>query len=307
MSTSKLLRVLVVCLLALVLAYGCGSGSDSASPTPTPTPTRSGPAYGKVVTTLPLFAHWLNIVGSERIDVFSLVPPGRNPHGLTAADIDLSVLGDEGLVLYNGAELEAGFEDALFENKRRGSQVVPYAIDVASPTDPGTNALSAGDDPHLWLDPVLAHTYLDTTWDSLTIIDGDGRNTYRSNARAYQEELMALNEEIAQVLAAVPEGKRLLVTQHDSFEHFARRYGFEIAGVVTETAADDLVQAVEGQGIPAVFAEYGFDDTAIKAIANDAGAELCLLYSDVLSAEVPGYMEMMRHNADEIARCLGGD
>ena len=305
MITSNLLRALVVFLLAVVLAYACGSDSDSASPTPTPTPTRSGPTHGKAVTTLPLFAHWLHIVADQRMDISSLVPLGQQPHDLTAADIDLSVLGDEGLVLYNGAGLEDGFEAALFENKRRGSQIIPYSIDIPSPTDPDTNALDAGDDPHLWLDPLFAFTYLDTTWDSLTIIDGDGRNTYRSNARAYQEELRALNEEIALALAAVPEGERLLVTHHDSFEHFARRYGFEVAGVVTETSAGGLLQTLRDEDIPAVFAEYGFDDTAIKAVAEVAGVDLCLLYSDVLSDEVPSYIEMMRHNAQEIARCLG--
>lgn len=305
MSTSNLLRVPVIFLLAAVLAYGCGTNSDSASPTPVPTPTRSGPAHGKAVTTLPLFAYWLHIVGDQRIDIFSLVPPGQGTHGLTATDIDLSVLGDEALVLYNGAGLEDGFEEALFENKRRGSQIIPYSIDIPSPTNPDTNALDAGDDPHLWLDPLLAFTYLDTTWDSLTIIDGDGRNTYRSNARAYQEQLTALNEEIVEVLAVVPEDRRLLVTYHDSFEHFARRYGFEIAGVVSETAAEDLSQTITDESIPAVFAEYGFDDAAIEEIAEEAGVELCLLYSDVLSDEVPSYIEMMRHNAQEIARCLG--
>ena len=73
------------------------------------------------------------------------------------------------------------------------------------------------------------------------------------------------------MVAVVTEDGRLLVTYHDSFGHFARRYGFEVAGVVTEAVADDLLQTLQGEGIPAVFAEYGFDEAAIEEIAEEAG------------------------------------
>lgn len=310
MTKRYLVLVTAALLLASAFAVGCGdddggSGTESPGVVESPTPRPTGPFEEKAVTTLPLFAHWMHIVGDGRIDIYTVVPPGVPPHGLTPSDVDLSALGDEALVLYNGAGLEAGFEDALFENKRRGSQIIPYSHDISSPSDPDESVHFAGDNPHLWLDPVFARTHLDTTWDSFAIIDGEGTSTYRSNAREYQAELEALHEEIGETLDAVPESARRLITHHDAFGYFAGRYGFEVAGVATEDDAADLVQLIEDEGIPAVFAEYGFDDAAITSIAEEADVEVCLLYSDAMGGDVNSYIEMMRHNAEEIARCLG--
>jgi ABC-type Zn uptake system ZnuABC Zn-binding protein ZnuA len=47
------------------------------------------------------------------------------------------------------------------------------------------------------------------------------------------------------------------------------------------------------------------ESAALEQVARDTGAMICMLYSDSLDAEVSTYIEMMRFNADELARCLG--
>ena len=64
--------------------------------------------------------------------------------------------------------------------------------------------------------------------------------------------------------------------------------------------------AVVESGVPAIFAEHGYDATAIEQIAAEAGVQVCTLYSDVMPEGVTTYVEMMRANVDEIVRCLGG-
>jgi ABC-type Zn uptake system ZnuABC Zn-binding protein ZnuA len=43
----------------------------------------------------------------------------------------------------------------------------------------------------------------------------------------------------------------------------------------------------------------------LERAAEDAGVEVCTLYSDSLSKDVPTYIDLMRYNAKEVARCLG--
>src|SRR3546814_9792267 len=54
----------------------------------------------------------------------------------------------------------------------------------------------------------------------------------RERAAAYVAELRALDAEVAATLAAIPDERRVLVTNHDVFGYFADRYGFEVLGVV---------------------------------------------------------------------------
>jgi ABC-type Zn uptake system ZnuABC Zn-binding protein ZnuA len=91
--------------------------------------------------------------------------------------------------------------------------------------------------------------------------------------------------------------------------------GLEVVGVVAESpgqepsASDvaDLAQTIEEQDVPAVFDEpqHGSEASVLERAAEDAGIEVCTLYSDALDDDVPTYLDLVRHNVDEIARCLG--
>lgn len=298
--------------LALLLAGACGGEDESPPPTPTPTPRV--PAEVSVVTTSTVFADFIRTVGGPRVEVLSLVPPGENPHAFLPTEEGLARLAVADLILFNGLGLEPS-EELLFEEKRPGAQMISYAKDVPSPTQEGLSAFEAGDNPHLWLNPILALTYVDTTWDSLSILDGEGRDFYRKRGRDYQEELLLLDSEIQSTLAAIPPERRKLVLFHDSFHHFADRYSLEVVAFAAADPAEGpgpdavrrLVEAVRREGVPAVFAEVGFDPAVMEAVAEEAGVQLCTLYSDTLDDQVAGYLEMMRFNAQELARCLGGE
>ena len=105
------------------------------------------------------------------------------------------------------------------------------------------------------------------------------------------------------------------MTTHDAFGYLADYIGFEVAAVVSvspgqePSAADiaDLVQTMGEIGIAAVFEEpqLGAESNVLKQAADDANVEVCTLYSSALDDQVQTYIDMMRFNADELARCLG--
>lgn len=303
------LAVLIVSLGGL-LAVACG---DDGAPTPT---GDGGPAPEvTVVTTLPVFADFVREAGGERVEVFTILPDGVDPDLLELAPEDVERIGRADLVLYNGLDLETTAEDFLFEHKRRGSQIIAYSRDVASPTSEGMWAFDARDNPYLWLDPVLAVTYVDTTWDSLAIVDKEARSTYKANSDRYKDELRSLHEEIETKVGTIGSQNRKLVTFHDSFFHMANRYGLEPvrlpAPVSSEEPSPRRVEAwsdlIREQGVPAVFVEAGFTSKLLSQAARRAEVEVCTLYSDALDDEVTTYIEMMSFNADELVRCLEGD
>jgi ABC-type Zn uptake system ZnuABC Zn-binding protein ZnuA len=176
------------------------------------------------------------------------------------------------------------------------------------------SAVDARDNPHLWLDPVLALTYIDTSWDSLAIVDGEATNTYRENATKYRSEVASLHERLKDQLGAIPEQNRKLVSVENEFLHLASRYGLEPANLPTPISTDEpsprrieeLEAVLRAQAVPAVFAEKGFESALLQEAAKRAGVDVCYLYGDTLDDEVTTYVEMMEYNGNELVRCLGG-
>ncbi len=172
-------------------------------------------------------------------------------------------------------------------------------------------------DPHAWQSLASGEIYANNIADALAAADPDNAASYQANADAYVAEMKALDAEIQDIVAALPEEARTVVTSHDAFGYFAERYGltFEAPqGLSTESepsAADvaELIEQIRDEGITAVFVESITDNRLLEQIANETGATIGgTLYSDALSGpEEPAstYLDMMRHNAATLAQALG--
>jgi anchored repeat ABC transporter substrate-binding protein len=170
-------------------------------------------------------------------------------------------------------------------------------------------------DPHAWEDVANAQAYVRRIQAELTRADPAGGATYARNAKAYLKTLGALDQEVARTLAAIPAAHRKLITTHDAFGYLAAAYGMEVAGFVVpvpgqEPSAAEVRQlgaTIREKQIPAVFLEPNLAARAdvLKRVAEDEGVEVCTLYGDSFDDRVHSYVSMMRHNARELAKCLG--
>jgi ABC-type Zn uptake system ZnuABC Zn-binding protein ZnuA len=100
---------------------------------------------------------------------------------------------------------------------------------------------------------------------------------------------------------------------HNAFPYFAERYGMEVGGFVVESpgrepsAAEvaELIEDIRSLDIPALFREPQFRSRILEQAASDAGIEICTLYTGALGDGIDSYVGLMRHNAEELVRCLG--
>lgn len=166
--------------------------------------------------------------------------------------------------------------------------------------------------PHLWLNPRYAMTYVEAIRDTLIELDIDRAANFEARAAAYLEELEELDAWIQAEIQRLPEDRRLIVTYHDAFAHYAARYGLEVVGyLVLEPDREpsgrvmrDLVDRMRELDVAAVFAEPQINRALARALADEAGAELAILYSDALNDDVPTYVDMMRYNTTVIVESL---
>jgi manganese/zinc/iron transport system substrate-binding protein len=135
-------------------------------------------------------------------------------------------------------------------------------------------------DPHVWFDAGLWSLCPPMVAEALAAIDPTGAAGYRERAAAQAAALAALDADVRERIATIPEQRRLLVTAHDAFRYFGRAYGIEVVGVQgtsTESEAglhdvNRLVELLVSRGIPAVFVETSVADRSVAALIEGARA-----------------------------------
>ncbi|SHL44728.1 metal ABC transporter substrate-binding protein [Halomonas caseinilytica] len=164
-----------------------------------------------------------------------------------------------------------------------------------------------GQDPHAWLDPVLGKRYVANIRDGLIAADPAHEAAYRQRAEAYMADLDALDAEIHEQMAALPESTSV-ITGHDSFGYFSKAYGVSFlspAGLTTATEPSaahmaELIDVIKANNVQALFHESMTSPAIIDQLAEETGRPVAgTLYSGALSpeGEASTYIGMMRHNA----------
>ena len=337
MARRKLL-IATTWLLVLLAQLSACSGANTAAPAttaPAAGPSPAPPAAAEklsVVATFSILGDLVQNVGGDRIAVHTLVGPGGDAHTFEPSPADGVALAEAKLVFENGLEFEPWFGELYASSSSKATRVVvteqiePFKAPQAS-EQAARGAPAAGEqpghgefDPHVWSDAGNAIRMVETIRDALIKADSGNADAYKANADQYLAQLKALDDFIVAETNKLPPERRKLVTAHDTFGYFARRYGYTIAGtalgsISTETADPSagalaaLIEQIKAAGVPAIFAENVQNSDLMGRIASEAGVTLGpTLYTDALGE--PGsagetYLKMMRYNVTTIVTALG--
>lgn len=277
-----------------------------------------------IVTTVGMIEDVARNIAGDRAEVIGLMGSGVDPHLYKPTRSDIRRLMDADVIFYNGLLLEGKMADALIRAATSGKKVhaVTELLDEQYLLEPAE--FEGLYDPHVWMDPAAWSQTINVIRDKLIDFDADGMDVYTNNADAYRTKLAELDAYAARVLSSVPEQQRVLVTAHDAFNYFGRRFGYEVVGIQglsTESEAgvrdiENLVDMLVDRNVGAVFVESTVSDRNIKALiagAKARGHTVVIggeLFSDAMgNADTyeGTYIGMIDHNVTTIARALGGD
>ncbi|MFN8633942.1 MAG: metal ABC transporter substrate-binding protein [Chloroflexota bacterium] len=268
----------------------------------------------RVVTSIGPIADLIQNVGGDRVEVTALVPPGGEPEEYDPTPADATAVGKARVFFANGLGLEAYLERLAESVGDPRLEIVTLSDGLPTITSFGQGA-DQGGNPHLWLDVQNAVSYVEVIRTTLGRVDPANAATYDANAAAYAAKLTQLDGYIQQQVASLPPEQRVLVTTHDAYPYFAKRYGFQYLAIVSASPGADpsaqeyaqLVQTVKSSRVKAVFGEAGFSDRTIALLASDTGATYVgNLFTDTLGREAPTntYLGAMQLNADTIVSAL---
>ena len=300
-------------LFALAALSGCASGAAPSS------------AGVLIVTTVAPIADLVQRVAGDAAQVVAMIPHGVDSHSFEPDPSQAADLAHAELFIANGLFLEEPSlrlaEANLAEGARivrLGDRTVPreeWVFDRSFPESDGVP------NPHVWLDVPRAAGYVAVIAEAVEgVVAEADREGVRRRAQELSARLRELHEAIEAAAATVPAANRKLLTYHDSWAYFGRRYGFTVVdavqpvGLSEPSAADvrEVIDQIRAEAVPAVFGSEVFDDEVLRAIAAESGVRFVGdLADDALPGE-PGepahsYVGMMVVNARTVVEALGGN
>lgn len=254
-----------------------------------------------------------NITGDLAVNEV-IVPIGGDPHLYEPKPSDAKMIAEADLLLINALTFEGWILDLI---KNSGANA---AIDTVTL---GIDAIASSQyenayDPHAWMDVSLALVYIRNIKDAVIALDPNNRSVYEKNYDNYKAKLLDLDRYIIERIKEIPKDKRVIITTHDAFAYYGRRYGLKLEalmGISTEsdaTAADmrRVSEAIKSFDVPALFVESTISPKIVEQIAKDnnisIGGEL---FTDSIGGpetEGNSYYDMMKHNTDTIVDALTG-
>jgi manganese/zinc/iron transport system substrate-binding protein len=306
----------------LLAACGGSPGGGSASAgNGASAPKREMP---RVVCTTPMVGDLVrSVAGDAGIEVVVLVAPGVDPHLWTPTRTEVVEILECDALFLNGLMLEGRAGEAFARVEQSGRPVVRVAETLPKADLALDPANSSYFDPHVWMDPQLWAKTAPAVAEGLSKVLPAKRETFVANAGRFASDSAALDAEIRTAMGTVPFASRTLVTAHDAFGYFGRRYDLRVRGlqgISTESEPsladiEALVAFLSDERVPAVFTETTVSDRGLRALVEGCAArghELRLgpaLYSDSLARPTVAegtWAGMMRHNAKSIVEALGG-
>ena len=277
----------------------------------------------KVISTISPITSIVENIGGLRIQLEGIIPEGVDSHTYEPAPSVAMAMSKADLIIVNGLFLEEPTIKMAQAAKRPGSVILilgnetitkdEWVFDFSFPESDGYP------NPHLWTDPILALKYADLIRDRLVILDNSNADYYNENYVKFESRIENLDKRIEIAIQSIPPANRKLLTYHDSFPFFARRYGMEIIGAIqpsgfTEPSARDvaaIIDQIKETGIPVIFGSEVYPSKVMQQIAKEGNAKFIDKLRD---DDLPGshgdpnhsYLGLMLFNIEIMVPALGG-
>lgn len=264
-----------------------------------------------VVTTTSDLKSIVEYVGGNKIKVTSLGKGNQNLHFVQAKPSYMIKAKKADLFVRNGLELEIGYESLILEGSRNPKIQVGreghldastgiHPLNVPEHVDRSMGDIHASGNPHYWLDPLNMKIVAKSVASRLSKLSPEDKSYFENNLTSFDNKIDNKMMEWEATLAPF-KGEKLL-TYHQSWDYFAKRFGFEIIeelepkpGVPpSPTHLKHVVDVAEEQAVKVILMENYYRDNAARFVANKTGANVVVTPLSVGGEKnVTNYIQLM--------------
>lgn len=269
-----------------------------------------------VVATNSIIADLVKEVGQAKIDLYSIVPVGRDPHEYEILPEDIRQATNADLVFYNGLNLETGgnaWFSKLMKNANKVEGQDYFAVsEGVTPLYLQEGGNQGKEDPHAWLDLENGVQYVKNITKLLSEKDPENQSFYEKNAQTYIEKLQTLHEEGKARFDQLPSEKKLIVTSEGSFKYFSKAYDVPSAYIWeinteeegTPAQIRQVIEKIKQSQVAALFLESSANPKPLTSVSKETNIPIyTTVFTDSIAA--PGkdgdsYYTMMKWNLEKI-------
>lgn len=251
----------------------------------------------QVITTFYPLAYFTERIGGDHVEVVNLTENSGDAHHFEPVMQDRIKIEEADMFVYNGLGLEEWVEDVL-KSVEKDLLIVESSADMKS------------EDPHIWLDPVLAKQQAISIYNGLIALDAQNKAFYESNMESLIKEFDDLITQFEDDLVNVDD--KIVFIDHLTFYYLQNRFNFiqySLSGFIPETDPsfhdlDNLIQEIENQNAGYFLVSENQTEKISDTIKKETDIEVLEYYSMEIVSKDMDYFSMMYHNLDVLREAL---
>ena len=307
----------------------------------------------KIIASHSILCDLIETIAEDTVDLTCLIDGDRDPHTYSPTPSQLKEMEQAQLILYGGYQLEPQIIKLIKATETSAPKIAVYEQVVAEPissehhehsdeehlgeehseaehsdeehsdeehseaeSDKHTES-TLEPDPHVWHNIENTVAMVELIQPILLQLNPTAAEQYLQNTATLTDRLWQLDAWIDEQIATIPEGQRILVTTHNSFNYYAQAYyledykalqGLSSATSPTASQVTKLAEEIEQTEVPTIFVESTKSDRVMNNVARAANVKISpeKLYADGLGT-ADSYIEMMTHNTCAIVNGLSGE
>ena len=288
-----------------------------------------------IVTTIFPEYDWVrNVVGNnENVEITLLLDNGADLHSYQPTTDDVLKIATCDLFIYVGGESDEWVDDALKQATNKDMKVIDlmevlgdeaYEEEIIegmeAEEEEGEEEEEIEYDEHVWLSLKNAMVFVQKIADTLKEIDPDSAGVYESNAQAYKDKLMNIDERCRSELT-IKSNKTMVFADRFPFRYFTEDYDINyyaaFVGCSAETEASFetilfLAEKVDENDLNVIFTVDNSDQKIAKTVIdNTASKDQTILVLDSMQntdkAAIDAgatYLDIMAKNVQTITDAL---
>ncbi|MCK5096966.1 MAG: zinc ABC transporter substrate-binding protein [Desulfobacteraceae bacterium] len=251
--------------------------------------------------------YFVERIGRDLVSVNVLVKPGKSPATYSPSPDQIKKLTSSDVYFRIGVP----FENSILHKIKSIAKImiVDTRKDIVLRMMEGYNHdgrdqnKRIGNDPHIWMNPLMVKTQAHTIFKTLSNMDPDNKDGYKKNYKQFVKDLDGLDNRLKTALKNL-KGENLFVF-HPSFGYFTDAYGLKQVAIESMgkapkvKALSNIIKLAKKQKTRMIFAQPQFDRNAAEKIASAIKGVVVLI--DPLAYDYLGNMEKI---AQSITRVL---
>jgi len=276
----------------------------------------------RVVTTTQDTKSIAELIGGDKVDVFSIATGYQNPHFVDPKPSYIIKLSNADLYITLGLDLESGWSPSLLQSSRntkiqKGSDgYVDASIGVTLMQVPSAINRAEGDihiygNPHYWLDPLNGKAIAQNIYNGLIRISPENKGFFEANLKTFNEQIDSRMKSWLSEMAPFNGSK--IIAYHNEWCYFENRFGLKIADFMepkpgippTPSQLVKIIKEVKENNIKVIITSPYYTSSSSDVVSRQTGAKTLVMATSVGAFNtIKTYYDLFDYNIKLISEAL---